>query len=942
MLNTAPYNTSVPQFRPQKENPIFPSITKKYPCEETYAGKKNFFRRISWKIQQPDPNMVWTSVKLVLPLEMDFLSKDPNHANNAVLADARLMQRLGLCNMALAETPMKAFRATSLTLNGKVFTEQNIWKDVMDSCYRGVGPQAYGSNHSLQPVVTRAIMARSHNIRTYNAAGLRVDTYVRSTDIPSYNNVASNLDNNGPFIERARIFQQQLDDTGTKWVGEISSYLEIGPFQARARQGNTAVPYIEDFHLQMDFHSQPSKFDQQCATRYNMAPSSAQRYMPPRLLEFATLPNYRPRGAQIPDSQFLAGVDFTWTAKPYLEVTYTKFPEPMRPGYQLRCYERQYEQSLPRFTFDLTQQTRVHQAVPARITSRLLSYPTKIYLWGEQSDDTKGAFIDGGCRRSCTLSNIHCRINQRPSVIDSPRQEDLFEMFQRHTNSDLEYATWRKSPIYCFTPADLGQPDLHANDARLTWFEFDANVSLTDLQLREQQDKEYAPYMSLSGYDLPFEQSNWDYSGVHNTTVIPTPCLDPRLTGRYTQRDGTPGMAVLNQWDQSSDKRKGCADVRDLGQSLVNQDFVLGEQFSKLTGHRIPDFSEMDIRPRAITAVSQKFRGLIFAKVNMNPAANGQAAGASYGDIDGARIFWCPVTWGMAGMPNIADKNANIINDFSELTANMTQAPNNHLTDDAYPKVSNPASIVAWSGHFYDPLGDAGRYTNNDLVGSTYANRNNGTARSLPGQVAYRIMARGLLNTDDNNAANQQPAWQPPFTRGQDGWTEIDERASAFRWCAFGVNDDLFNAATVNGIVYNHLRPYFSKYDLVKDVRVWTGYGDHIAVYETTATYGNVDGGNSDNGAANNIRSPNYPDYSVGAGTAHPDPYYGARYFQQYPQLIPVKYERDQDIVPTEYQMKVLYEFGNCQYEFVRGAPPVRVRPNLIPVGPSPGLPMLE
>ena len=105
MLNTAPYNTSVPQFRPSKEAPIYPYITKKYPCQETYAGKENHFRRLTWKIQQPDPNMVWTAVKLVLPLEMVFLS--PEYDDPAVLAhcDVRTATREAACNIALAETP---------------------------------------------------------------------------------------------------------------------------------------------------------------------------------------------------------------------------------------------------------------------------------------------------------------------------------------------------------------------------------------------------------------------------------------------------------------------------------------------------------------------------------------------------------------------------------------------------------------------------------------------------------------------------------------------------------------------------------------------------------------------------------------------------------------------------------------------------------------------
>ena len=40
-----------------------------------------------------------------------------------------------------------------------------------------------------------------------------------------------------------------------------------------------------------------------------------------------------------------------------------------------------------------------------------------------------------------------------------------------------------------------------------------------------------------------------------------------------------------------------------------------------------------------------------------------------------------------------------------------------------------------------------------------------------------------------------------------------------------------------------------------------------------------------------------------------------------------------------DYQLKVLYEYGNCQYNFSRNATPTRVLPNVVPVGPSPGIP---
>ena len=43
-----------------------------------------------------------------------------------------------------------------------------------------------------------------------------------------------------------------------------------------------------------------------------------------------------------------------------------------------------------------------------------------------------------------------------------------------------------------------------------------------------------------------------------------------------------------------------------------------------------------------------------------------------------------------------------------------------------------------------------------------------------------------------------------------------------------------------------------------------------------------------------------------------------------------------------DYTMKVLYEYGNSQYQFTADGAPTKVLPNLVPVGPSAGIPMLQ
>ena len=43
-----------------------------------------------------------------------------------------------------------------------------------------------------------------------------------------------------------------------------------------------------------------------------------------------------------------------------------------------------------------------------------------------------------------------------------------------------------------------------------------------------------------------------------------------------------------------------------------------------------------------------------------------------------------------------------------------------------------------------------------------------------------------------------------------------------------------------------------------------------------------------------------------------------------------------------DYTLKVLYEYGNSQYQFSQDGAPTKVLPNLVPVGPSAGIPMLQ
>ena len=907
MLSTASHNTNVAEFTPSKENPIFPWIARRYPCQEDIGNKVNEFSRLTWKIQQPDPNMVFSAVKLVLPLEMSFFG--PQGSGTSPV-DVRLRSRQGACNMALAETPMKAFRSTSLNINGKQFTEQNTWKETLDACYRGLGAQAYGDNHSLRPVVTRSLINPDEFV-WINPSDSQNKDYVRVQDASS-DNFQTLLDNNGPFLERARIFQQGLSDDGTAWTGEISSYLECGPFQARARIGNAAVPYIHDMHLQMQFHTQPAQFDRTWPAMDRTTTKS--RVMAPRLLEFATVPNYRPEGISDLKNRFLANVDFRWTAKPYLEVTYTKFPSPMQSSYLLRCLEHQYEASLPRFQFDLNSETRVHQAVKSRITSRLLSYPTKIYIWAEQSDEWKGAYISGGCRRSCRLQNMHCRINQRPNVLNNPTQEVLYEMFQRNTNSSLEFGAWKQSPIYCFTPADLGQPDMQANDARLSWFEFDADVALTDLQLREQQDKT-VKYLKPSGYAQNPIQTSVTYPvGSSKSGVQPRSVWDVRRAaaiGRFAAADQAAGVGT---WAERTDESQ-------LGVLLKNDIFPSAGQSVELHAtHSLLDPTHMqtyvsqpfatDVQITAVQARGISWRGLIFARVNMN---NGQ--------ITGNKIFYVPETYRF-----LSDQPIDTIrlNAFSVLDEVHDQAAGTFTY--SVPAAA-AAALVPWTGTFCEHGANRAAAANqNRTFGNANLGANGGGCRAfIPGPIAYRTDGNGI----DNAGGPLQPTVFGAHV--DNNYNPVDEsQIGLVRWCAFAPSHQMVGVQ----VAYKHYLRWkatdageyevanaMSRYHLGQQF-VWAS---GTAVCDAVANTGQIQV---------DTVFPQRTLSEQGSGGA-----YGPIDWWQ---VMRVRQDDPIGEKNPSYQMRALYEFGNCQYEFSRGETPVRVLPNFVPVGPSRGIPQLE
>ena len=911
MLNNVPFNVNVPEFQPERSSPIFPQITRKYPCIEDVVtsapGDPARFGTLTWKIQQPDRSMVWTSVKLVLPLKMQayrqHVAGGYNMPHPAARLDMGVAGRLPACNIAVAESPMSAFRQSSMTINGRIFSEVNNFRKILDTCYRGTGPSSYGDNHSLKPIVCRDLKGMQHDkLSVYTNAGSGANPihtgvshlgramYVQIDEIQAktIDSAFSLLEHNGPFLERARKFQDELSSDGETWQGLITNYLELGPFQARARKGNTAVPYIRDFHLRLNYDTNPSRFDSKVPTNVDsVIPVASCRVIPSKLFEFGTVANLLHHNESVIRlNNFITGMVLQYTEKPYLEITYTRFIEPQKPFYNLRCFEHQYEQSNP-FTLVPIAHDRVSPTTLQRVTSRLLSYPTKIYVYADFADYEQFPWGLGGVRRSCMLKNLHCRVNQRPDIVFNPSQEECYEMFRRHTNSSLEFGAWLKSPIYCFDPVDLGQPDMFANDARLTLMEWDAEVSLTPLQIQENTDVKHLAYLSAMGYkENPTTKNVFDGPPEHVMEWA------SGLKGALAPGD-TDYWILLNHVLASHGSTQN-AWIQNLAiPALKDKTFQFQNAF-RFPGPPLVTPTTEVFRPTTCTRVLQQYRGMVWGA--MNPHT---------GTILNNTLYYVPQSWWFAP----ANAYNSCIVPWTSLVTTVVATGG----DDTY--TYNVLAPYRNSGFFqrdYETSAKAGQPFN--ATNAAPANDDHAS----PGYRAYITDRYGLRN---QNTAGTAAYLNPGrHIAGSAGYPEINQKTTTHKWVCFGHSFDMFNGAGDDGLIFRWRSTN-------------TAYGDQIAGERTDFLCGEdclaVKGVMDRNvfldempGIQVNMQLATIPKIGPKIGEMTFDSYSSQNNF--------------------DYTMKVLYEYGNSQYQFTADGAPTKVLPNLVPVGPSAGISMLQ
>lgn len=899
MLNRAPYNIEVPEFSPSRDAPINSYIVRKYQCQEQLAGQVNKFRSLTWKIQQPDSSLVWQSVKIVLPMAIQVVNSSGD------VSDMNVYSRLPVCNLALSQSPMNAFEQTTLSLNGRIFSEVNAFRDVLDTCYRGIGAQAYGDNHSLKPIVQRNVfngaLEQNGILQLVDTVGrVRQGHYVQTNNLEerTVDSAFSLLEHNGPFIERARIFQDQLSFDGKTWTGEISHLLELGPFQARARKGNTAVPYIKDFHLRLNFKNNPSHFDVKNPageTVHGAYTPLGGRTMAPKLLEFATLPNFLHHGEQILSlNGWPCDFSFTYTEKPYLEITYTKHESGMRPFYNLRCFEHQYEQS-PRFTLDPPMTTMESPTSLQRVTTRLLSLPTKVYVWADLADEYKHSFISGGVRRSCLLENLHLRVNQRPDVMFNPSQEECYEMFRRHTNSSLEYGSWLKSPIYCFDMVDIGQSDMYSNDARVTWMEWDAQASLTQLQLVENRHLKELNILEAHCYGTvgdttpSYWADGWDSqetTGIHleidaqNTPVVSDDTVDIALSLSFANTGEATAPHVLAYDDAP----------RILG--VENRFNDEGQVY----------ISSADLVLNTNTAQTFSLDGYIWGKMCILTHTSNSVTKPKY-SFSGP-LFYVPE--GYRFIPDVTDTGQ-----MWNLTDGLTWT---------YSTVHDEATFTWNHAAHGDPHKMSGVLQDNPRATGQNGKRfgSNGDANWCPGFWGYEIDADGIRNLHGDT-----------YSRGgvkTDGNSTYVKNADHvnYAWIAFAYRSGFPTPGpgknTQAAVKWAHWR---------SDVAVpGNGMAQNPPAYwaDQTANY-TTDWGNGFQKA--HIRGKGqfgaHEKQVFSNKVTRTDEPYGFKLTKALASATSIA-------VTEEYRLKVLYEYGNCQYQFSADASPTKVLPNLVPV----------
>ena len=510
----------IQEYQPARVSPVYTYITKKYLCEEdvvqTDVMNAPNISTLTFNIKESDPSMVWKSVRLCFPLAINAWG------DNRKLS-LRIADNEPSCNIAFASSAYEVFSDMQLIVNGSMFSSSpNRFQGMLDRVYRGRDVLSFQSGGSLKPIVNRNLKKSTESNAIFAVQDdddEKGGSYVQIHD--TYSSVSRNAfdltQSNPGFVTRAAHFQQGLGGSAKVHESVLSMYMDIGIFQNKERKlpggrrlYNDACPYLRDVMIRCTFDKLRSKFD----SKYHQNLTEAMTFfnnrdMPSKFLEFATPVNSGIFGEPaLPVSNWIKYFSTMFIAKPYLEVQYVMVPEEqLKPQYSLMALRHLHEVSDP-WNFEFTGATDnvdkwLKPTVTQRINSRLLEVASKIYVWaGLSFNDKKSWFLGNtGNQRFCEISRLHLRMNTRTDALFEPTQLECYNIFKRLTSNDMNYQTWSLSPIYCFDPQALGQPEFLASDGQLMTYDFTCDVTPTDLQYSEMLFLQNGINLRSMGYD---------------------------------------------------------------------------------------------------------------------------------------------------------------------------------------------------------------------------------------------------------------------------------------------------------------------------------------------------------------------------------------------------------------------------------------------------------
>ena len=314
------------------------------------------------------------------------------------------------------------------------------------------------------------------------------------------------------------------------------------------------------------------------------------------------------------------------------------------------------------------------------------------------------------------------------------------------------------------------------------------------------------------------------------------------------------------------------------------------------------DLTAADFQIQAVDACQKQLNGMIWARVATKDIADGdpgfdEVGASAKGDIVSNAFWYIPESWRFVGDP--------VDQAYAEHLSSLTFGAKISFTHAA----TTPKIIVGTLSGNRD--GGVNGYKIGQVAGG---------ATWAPGPYGYRITGMGIQN-------DVLYGWDA--ANGLTALPKVVETADNMAWVCFAPETSMPSQAghhvwnkyihtyTQEQVKASHAPAYWPAQEQAANTS-WLN-GQEMLCLQTSGRWGLREP------EIFNVDTVMYP----ADGDAH-----GA-------QLVRNNEVAGQWAQQTEYRLKTLYEYGNCQYSFTQDAAPTRILPNLVPVGPSPAIPSL-